>query len=294
MASVRERAYAGVADLRRMQDAASARFGRGLEHVGDLAWGVRNNSHLELGRMVTLLESAAGELLGWTWFSADGWFEAVAVVDEPQLGEALAAAVAATVERAIGAGDVVDKVSVLCDDRHESLAAALLARGFVRLDEELEITRRGLAGLPEPAVPDGLRFAGLDDEALVEAKVEAHRAAFAPSSLTLPMYQRARRTWPYRGELDRVVVDGEGRVLAACLGWLDPGNGWGLLEPVGTRPEHRRRGLAAAVCLDALHALRRAGAHAAQVACESGEAGCATYHSLGFVTERRMGILRRT
>ena len=222
------RPYAGAVNLRRMQDAVSPRSAAGdWWHVGDLAWAVRDCGHVQLAPLVTLVESTAGELLGWVWSQMYGWFDAVTVTE---------------------------------DD------------------------------LPDPVLPEGLRLSGVEDEALVDARVEAHRAAFAPSRLTLEGFQRVRRTWPYRPELDRVVVDGEGRVLAACLAWLDEATGWGMLEPVGTRPEQQRRGLGAAVCLDALHALKAAGAHAAQVSCAGGSAGCETYHSIGFVTERRMRI----
>jgi len=50
---------------------------------------------------------------------------------------------------------------------------------------------------------------------------------------------------------------------------------------VGTHPAHQRRGLAKAVCLDALRALREAGAQSAQVGYES-DAVLATYQAIGF------------
>jgi ribosomal protein S18 acetylase RimI-like enzyme len=55
----------------------------------------------------------------------------------------------------------------------------------------------------------------------------------------------------------------------------------GLLEPVGTAPAHQRRGLAKAVCLDALRALRDAGARTARVSYVS-DAALATYQATGF------------
>jgi GNAT superfamily N-acetyltransferase len=41
--------------------------------------------------------------------------------------------------------------------------------------------------------------------------------------------------------------------------WLDDESGVALVEPVGCRPEHRRRGLAGAVSLAALNAARELG-----------------------------------
>src|SRR5439155_22625088 len=88
-------------------------------------------------------------------------------------------------------------------------------------------------------------------------------------------------TWPYRPKLDRIALTDDGEVVAFCTAWLDEENAAGLLEPVGTVSDHRRKGLAAAVCLDALHALRAAGARTAQVASET-DAAAATYASIGF------------
>jgi len=45
---------------------------------------------------------------------------------------------------------------------------------------------------------------------------------------------------------------------AQMIGRVDDENAAGLFEPVGTHPAHQRRGLARAVCIDALHALRAA------------------------------------
>lgn len=288
------RPYAGAADLRRMQDAISPRFGPISWHIGDLAWAMRDHAHLLLAPTVTLVESERGELLGWVWAHVYAWFDAITLVeDDGQLADLMVATGIETVERCIAAGDPAPWIRAHCEEVDTALAAALAARGFAPFGEPFEVTRRSVDGLPEPSLPDGLRFAALESDELVESKVEAHRAAFAPSRLTVEGYRRVRRTWPYRAELDRAVVDGQGRVLASCTAWLDPATGWGLLEPVGTRPEHQRRGLAAAVCLDALHALRRAGAHSAQVGCVGGSGGCATYHSIGFETVQRGTILRR-
>jgi ribosomal protein S18 acetylase RimI-like enzyme len=69
--------------------------------------------------------------------------------------------------------------------------------------------------------------------------------------------------------------------VAFCTAWIDEENASGLFEPVGTDPAHQRRGLGKAVCLDALRALRNAGARTAQVGYVSDAAG-ALYRAIGF------------
>jgi ribosomal protein S18 acetylase RimI-like enzyme len=99
------------------------------------------------------------------------------------------------------------------------------------------------------------------------ARVEVHRAAWKPSSIpyvdgrpvdpaaessfTATAYEAVRDAWLYDRSLDLVaVVDGDGRFAACCIAWVDPSTGVCEIEPLGVAPEHRRRGLAIALCLE--------------------------------------------
>jgi len=161
------------------------------------------------------------------------------------------------------------------DDR----LAVLRRRGYDddRAGTPFAYHARDLAELPEPA-PEGvlLRTVGPDD---LERRVEVHRAAFAPSRLTVESYAQA--TWPYRADLDCVAEAADGSFASFCLAWLDAENRVGELEPVGTHPDHRRRGLAAAVCLLALRRLREEGATRAIVYSIAGSEATALYEAIG-------------
>ncbi|WP_189215900.1 MULTISPECIES: GNAT family N-acetyltransferase [Streptomyces] len=99
-----------------------------------------------------------------------------------------------------------------------------------------------------------------------------------------------RRIWPYRPETDLVVVSPGGDVVAYRQGRYDEAAGVGESEPVGTRPDHRRPGLARAVCTAVLHAFADAGGRRAVVRCRR-DAACPVpkrlYGSLGFVPRTR-------
>ena len=132
-----------------------------------------------------------------------------------------------------------------------------------------------------PWLPAGYRIRAVRaDEA--EARAAAHRAAWQParigqlhvpptdlghaeSPVTTRSYEAVMNAWPYRHDLDQVVEAPDGTLVASALGWLDEANRSGELEPVGTEPRHARRGLATAVSLACLHALRTAGATRAVV-----------------------------
>lgn len=110
------------------------------------------------------------------------------------------------------------------------------------------------------------------------ARVEAHRAAWKPSSIpyvdgrtvdpdaessfTLAAYDSVRRAWLYEPSLDLVAVaedDSSARFAACCIAWFDAAIGVCEIEPLGVAPEHRRRGLAVALCLRVAHLVAERG-----------------------------------
>ena len=176
--------------------------------------------------------------------------------------------------------------------------AALEARGFAHDPEApwIRLNARRLDDLPEPALPPGYRLATMAERPDVAARVAVHRAAFHPSRVTEESYTRVISEWPYRPELDCTLVAPDGSFAAYALGWLDAANRTGLLEPVGTHPNHRRRGLARAACL---HALRQLGAAGAQTGLVGSRGDAAypvptlLYQSIGFREFSRLLIFTR-
>jgi len=145
--------------------------------------------------------------------------------------------------------------------------------------------------LPEPAVPDGYIVRSVTGPAEIPARVEVHRAAFAPSKLTVEMYGLLVRLAPYRYDLDAVVEAPDGTFAAFTMAWLDAEASLGYFEPVGTHPDHQRRGLGKAVNTYALRRLRDEGAREAMVYSALGNVGSdALYRSVGF---RPIAVHRR-
>jgi len=237
------RAYVGVEDLRRMQAAVAAAFATTSFRVGDLAWLVRHHTHRELSLDIRLWEGGDGRLIGWTFFRSKGEFNVFVVpgcADDALVAEMLTVIEEAS-QAAVRAGDPPVTLHTYGIDRNRSdedrlLAAALQQRGFEPVQEG-GVLMRTLAEVAEPVLPAGYRLGAVRDRDDVVGRVEAHRAAFAPSDLTLEKYDRVRRTWPYRAELDRVVATDDGVVVAFCTAWIDEAHASGLLEPVGTHPD---------------------------------------------------------
>ena len=285
------RAYAGAADLRRMQDGVARAYASTSLRVGDLAWLSRYHTHRELRFAIHLWEDEAGTLVGFTYYRARGGFNVFVAPDwgDAALLDEMLAEIDGKARASEAAGD--PPVSLYTygldlgrSEEDRALAAALERHGFALSPGIGGVLSRSLDDLPQPTLPPGYRLSWVESHEQVIGRVEAQRAAFAPSDFLLERYERVRRTWPYRPELDRIVLTDDGEpatVVAFCTAWIDEQNAAGLLEPVGTHPARQRRGLARAACLNALHHLRAAGAQTAQVGFGSA-AGEAAYRALGF------------
>ncbi len=156
---------------------------------------------------------------------------------------------------------------------------------------------RALEEIEEPELAPGYALTtmrGFGDEA---ARVDVHRAAWAPSSFDLETFRVVQSTPPYRSDLDVLAVAPDGMPAASVLAWYDEATRTGELEPVGTHPSHRRLGLGRATSLRALQLLREAGAERACVSCR-GDAGypvpAMLYASVGFLRVSRDVVYRHS
>ncbi|MEU8814819.1 GNAT family N-acetyltransferase [Actinoplanes sp. NPDC048796] len=245
---MRRRDFGGPDDLIRMQRAVQRGWAPGAQwHIGDLAW--QWNSGLNSWR-VALWEDGDGEVRAWGRVDGDGHLDFHA--EDGLADEVLAWA---------------DPLTVTVRDD----GPAPLFRHCVRELDDLET----------PKLPSGYSVRTVRGEEEAGARAAVHRAAWQParigellvpavalsgeSRVTTERYRDVMGSWPYRTELDLVVEGPGGDLVAFALGWLDEVNRVGELEPVGTHPDHARRGLGAAVSLACLHAMREAGATRAVV-----------------------------
>ena len=114
-------------------------------------------------------------------------------------------------------------------------------------------------------------------------RVEVHRAAFAPSKLTIAKYELLVRQPHYAFDRDVVVEAPDGSFAAFAMCWIDPVGRVGEFEPVGVHPDHQRRGLGRVVMRHGLRLMRAAGMLDAIVfSLRTNAASEALYRSAGF------------
>jgi ribosomal protein S18 acetylase RimI-like enzyme len=236
-------------------------------HPGDIAWGLREHEGREHEWTIRLWV-ADGRTVAWSWLKQDGGVLECDVHGEHlHLLDEILAEPAARVAYAFA------------DDGERR--AALARHGFVEPGEHLHFLARDVPEPPAPPpLPGGFRCRTVTADDAAE-RVAIHREVWAPSRVTEASYAEVRAQWPYRESLDCVVEAPDGRFAAYCHCWPDDENGVGEFEPVGVRPEFRRRGLGAAVCAYALRRLFEEGGRQAVVYCNT-EPACALYEAIGF------------
>lgn len=248
------------------------------ETPGELAWMTRQHAGHE-DEWTRQVWSESDGLAGWGWIKPPAHLFWEVDPRRPELfDEVLEWFEDAAEERPLTVG---------IRAHNRAAIAAAESRGFAHDPEAPWIgwNVRPLDDLDEPTVPPGYRLTTMAETPDVPARVAVHRAAFHPSRVTEESYTRVMAEWPYRRELDCAVVAPDGSFAAFALGWLDSVNHTGILEPVGTRPDHRRRGLARAACLFALRQLRAAGATTGLVGSRGDAAypiPLLLYQSIGF------------
>jgi GNAT superfamily N-acetyltransferase len=185
----------------------------------------------------------------------------------------------------LGAG----AVRVLCYD-HDAFRRALLERrGYERSDSWAAIRRLrpGACPLPEPEMPEGyLLRTTRDDPADRQRIADLLNAAFGRDfhhGAELATFQAGAPS--YRRDLDLVAEAPGGGFAAYTAACWDEANRVGIFEPVCTHPDHRRRGLAAALMGEGLRRVRDLGAAAVHVETGDMEPANALYRSLPFTEE---------
>ncbi len=229
-----------------------------------------------------LWEDAGGALVGAAFF--DRGCEAGLIVD-PERRE-LAAVMLDWLEarheasRLDGRSPAVEALQ-----GNAQLAALLQARGYARSADFMTHRKKPLAGTPDEPVrlPPGFELRQLQ----AAEDLERHRAAVKVVFRfedTADAYRSVQRAPSYIPELDLVAVSPQGEVAAFCSLWLDRVNNIAEFEPVGTVPEYRRRGLAAALLATGANRLRAMGVAAVAVdSWSESPAANQLYAGAGFV-----------
>jgi mycothiol synthase len=295
------RPFTGRDDLRAMQGLMSATWlGPRRPLVpgtpGDLAWWTaQGGPDADWSSRIRTWERA-GRVVAWGWFQPPNgldWFVGDGLDEggEREVRAAILGWFGATVRDQPGGAAEARTIETWAADGW-SEATFLVRAGWTPTETTLSQHVQPLDLPLDPLrVPDGYVLRTMRGPEDIPARVEVHRAAFAPSKLTVEKYRILVEQDGYAWDRDVVVEAPDGSFAAFAMCWADPVGQVGEFEPVGTHPDHQRRGLGRVVMRHGLRLLRAAGMRDAIVfSLAANRASEALYRSAGFqivATHRR-------
>ena len=120
---------------------------------------------------------------------------------------------------------------------------------------------------PAARLPAGYRFVASAPET-DDAYVEMHRAAWStkrPSDYRRELHDVVTSMPFFERDMVPIVAAPDGTLAAYCIGWFDPLSRTTEIEPLGTHPAHRERGLASAVVREVIRRSHARGAREVMV-----------------------------
>ena len=173
------------------------------------------------------------------------------------------------------------------DTRLEALAQG---RGFVRHswvdhDAVLDVISDFPVELPAGyAFSDGTSFSA-EEKGTAHAKAFGYFGEPVYPARAADAFGQLTRMPDYRADLDMCVRAPDGEVVSFATMWYDAENQIGILEPVGTVPDHRRLGLGRAAICRLVNMVGRKGATRIHVGSDQ-----AFYQRLGFVPTPKYSV----
>lgn len=249
--------------------------------------GIKNLGHGQLEKDVFIWETGEGEIVAVVNSEEPGI--AYLQVDPGKRTPELETEMLLIAEEnlAIERPDGKLRLGVFAAEEDDLRVDILNNRGFVKSKFwEHSHSRSMSQPIPEVKLPDGYSVRALGDIEELPARSYLSWRAFHPDEPDdryegWEWYLNIQRAPLYRRDLDLVVVSPGGKLASFCTVWFDDVTRSGSFEPVGTEPEHQRRGLGKAVINEGLHRLKRLGAVVAFVGSSS-EGASEFYKSIGF------------
>ncbi len=146
----------------------------------------------------------------------------------------------------------------------DDLRSTVMSRGYEPSERYgYELVYETAVAPPSPELPRGFAIISLTPE-LADKHVALHRAAWsrpnAPSTYDRHQHDAVVAMPDFRYDLVPIAVAPDGAFAGYCMSWWDPRSASVEIEPLGTHPDFRRKGLARAIVHEVFRRSRPLGA----------------------------------
>ncbi|MBN2500973.1 MAG: GNAT family N-acetyltransferase [Anaerolineales bacterium] len=211
---------------------------------------------------VRLWRDASGELVGFC--IAEGEGDCISMQTLPGYEE-IESDMLAWVEQDWGAEKA--KIEIPLYDYDEARKALLADCGYTDAGHVMNMRTYDLSqGYSGIVLPEGFRVTTLAEYADYEALIETERLTFNSDYLDRAWFDGKASAPSYDYGLHFIIIAPDERPAAFALGWIDAHNQAAEVDPVGTHPEFRKRGLAKAAVVACFQELAQRGARRAYIA----------------------------
>ena len=121
---------------------------------------------------------------------------------------------------------------------------------------------------PEVILPSGFTITSLAEYGHYPERVDLENSIWGVA-LTDAWFRGKSSAPSYSFEWDLIAISPNGKLAAQSLVWLYPRNQMAEIDPLGTHPEYRKRGLSRALVLESFRRMRNSGIHYAYIASEA-------------------------
>ncbi len=147
-------------------------------------------------------------------------------------------------------------------------------------------------------LPTGSTLRLLAGASEMAAYVDPHRGIFNSDSMTKDWRRTVLQHPSYDADLDLVITNPHGELVALCVGWLSgtgpDGRLSGQIEPLGVDSRYRGRGLGRAIATECLRRMYTKGALDVYVETDlHRDAALSLYESVGYAVQRTIIVLRK-
>lgn len=252
----------------------------GMWDVADIQWWWRDGGYEDPARQLFLETEVDGEaramvLLSEAYATFD--YEVLPGLEETPEGLNVFDAGLRWLEH-LQTSQKVDRVEFFVHEDHTVFRRSAAEKGFKSLQKvyvqlALELETEQVAAAPG------------DQSVLVRSVEDRDFVGEKPPVIRTPArnFARVKQAPLYERDQHLVAVGGENGVMGECIYWVDGANAIGVFEPVETKPEFRRQGVARALLIEGLRRMKDKGVKIAKVSHYSDNVPARRlYRSLGF------------